>query len=197
MPRHALPQRLRRPQRDTKAPLEEQQQAFCREFVRCPNGTLAAIRAGYSPASARVQGSRLLSQARVRDEIERLLKYQGERPAPTKARVSEELEALAFAQLTDYVEWDSTGVRAYPSKDVPPAARAALKMVRHRVRERVGRDGVIERRVEVEVEIADKHRALDSLARLYGYVSASNQRPGEGNGRPHVPAIWLPQTRPA
>jgi len=54
MPNHAL------------SPLQE---AFCRAYVLDPNGARAAVRAGYAPANARAQASRLLTKANIQRSI--------------------------------------------------------------------------------------------------------------------------------
>jgi len=46
---------------------------FAAEYIVDLNGTQAAIRAGYSPKTAWVQGSKLLHHPTVRDEIQRLM----------------------------------------------------------------------------------------------------------------------------
>lgn len=45
--------------------LNDKQKAFCREYVKCYNGTQAAIAAGYSEKTAAVQASRLLKNKEV------------------------------------------------------------------------------------------------------------------------------------
>lgn len=54
-------------------PLTNKQLAFCREYVIDSNGKQAAIRAGYSEHTAESQASRLLSNVKVKVEIDRLL----------------------------------------------------------------------------------------------------------------------------
>ena len=54
-----------------RTPLKLRQLLFAREYLTDFNSTQAAIRAGYSRASAHVTGSRLLSQANVTEEIHR------------------------------------------------------------------------------------------------------------------------------
>jgi len=49
--------------------LSDKRQAFCREYMIDHNATQAAIRAGYSRKSAQAQGSRLLSNAMVKQRI--------------------------------------------------------------------------------------------------------------------------------
>lgn len=55
-------------------PLSELMKNFCREYVKDFNGTQAVIRAGYKARgkSAEVQASRLISNVKVKQEIERL-----------------------------------------------------------------------------------------------------------------------------
>lgn len=51
--------------------LSDKQQAFAREYTVDRNATQAAIRAGYSPATAKQQGARLLTNVDVRSAVNR------------------------------------------------------------------------------------------------------------------------------
>jgi len=51
--------------------LSDKQQAFAREYLVDRNATQAAIRAGYSPATAKQQGARLLTNVDVRAAVNR------------------------------------------------------------------------------------------------------------------------------
>lgn len=53
-------------------PLRARQEKFCQAYVADPHATRAALLAGYAPRTARVQGSRLLSDARVAARIRAL-----------------------------------------------------------------------------------------------------------------------------
>lgn len=59
--------------------MREQQQAFVREYLIDLNATQAAIRAGYSEATAQEQGSRLLSNVMVSAAIKEALDARAER----------------------------------------------------------------------------------------------------------------------
>lgn len=48
------------------------QKRFCEEFVKSGNAKQSAIKAGYSAKTAEVQGARLLSNAKVKKNIEQL-----------------------------------------------------------------------------------------------------------------------------
>lgn len=71
------------------------QAAFAREYCIDKNATQAAIRAGYSPATAKQQGARLLTNVDVRAAVERTLAASAERVELTVAGVSSKLLALA------------------------------------------------------------------------------------------------------
>lgn len=52
--------------------LTAKQERFCKEYLIDLNATQAAIRSGYSKKTAEVQGSRLLSKAKIKNEIDKL-----------------------------------------------------------------------------------------------------------------------------
>jgi phage terminase small subunit len=52
--------------------LSDKQLRFCQEYVIDHNGTQAAIRAGYSPHTAKVQAARLLTKATILKEVGRM-----------------------------------------------------------------------------------------------------------------------------
>lgn len=57
--------------------LTAQQELFVEEFIKCRKGAEAARRAGYSPKTAKVQASRLLTNANLLAEIEERTKANG------------------------------------------------------------------------------------------------------------------------
>ncbi len=75
--------------------------AFAREYTVDLNATQAAIRAGYSKASAESQGSRLLRNAKVRAEIDRLLSKRAARVEVTADEVLRELKRIALTDIRD------------------------------------------------------------------------------------------------
>ena len=83
--------------------LNEKQKRFVSEYIIDLNAKQAAIRAGYSPKTAEVQASRLLSLVKVQTEISKAMEDRGKRTGVTQDRVLAELSAIAFAKATDYV----------------------------------------------------------------------------------------------
>ncbi len=59
--------------------LTDKQQAFCREYLIDLNATQAAIRAGYSPQTARVIGAENLTKPAVAEEIQHLMSDRSQR----------------------------------------------------------------------------------------------------------------------
>ncbi len=57
----------------TMAKISAQYQAFAKKYIENFNGTEAAIFAGYSPKSARTQGSRMLQKVDVQNYISKLV----------------------------------------------------------------------------------------------------------------------------
>jgi len=83
--------------------LNEKQARFAREYLVDLNATQAAIRAGYSEKTAHVQGSRLLTNAEVTAEVQRLMAKREQRTEVTADRVVKELAHIAFSDITEIV----------------------------------------------------------------------------------------------
>ncbi|MHB9105771.1 MAG: terminase small subunit [Armatimonadota bacterium] len=83
--------------------LEQKQQRFCEEYLVDCNGTQAAIRAGYSPKTAREQAARLLSKVNIQDEIARRREKLSKKVEITAENVLRELALMAFSNMQDYI----------------------------------------------------------------------------------------------
>lgn len=71
------------------------QQAFAREYVIDRNATQAAIRAGYSAATAKQQGARLLTNVDVRAAVNRAEAACAEKVGLTVSSITARLLAIA------------------------------------------------------------------------------------------------------
>lgn len=80
--------------------MTERQQRFVEEYAVDGNGKQAAIRAGYSPATAEVQASRLLRDAKVAAAIESQRKERSERLGLTADWVLKQQRDLVKVALT-------------------------------------------------------------------------------------------------
>lgn len=103
--------------------LNERQRLFCLEYLKDYNGTLAAIRAGYSKDTARIIASQLLAKLNIKAEVEKGQAEIAERVKVSVERLDEELRAIALFDPGDLFDEDG---RQIPIQDLDPTIRAAI-----------------------------------------------------------------------
>ena len=91
--------------------LTEKQRLFAEIYVRNFNATQAAIKAGYSPASAFVIGCENLRKPNVRDYVEHLKQLKKQSIMLGEDDIVERYMRIAFADMTDFVTF---GQEEYP-----------------------------------------------------------------------------------
>ena len=84
--------------------LTHKQIAFCNEYMIDSNGKQAAIRAGYSPKSAEVTASQLISKSKVKAFIEKRREQQAKILDVNVDKVVRELANISFSNITDFIE---------------------------------------------------------------------------------------------
>lgn len=127
--------------------LSAKQLRFVEEYLVDLNATQAAIRAGYSAATAKQQGSRLLTNDDVAAAIVAGRESRAERTSITADQVLQELARIGFADIRQVVNWrtgvltsieDDDGethlvhcndVALVNSSDIPDEAAAAIAEV--------------------------------------------------------------------
>ncbi len=139
--------------------LTAKQQRFADEYLIDLNATQAAIRAGYSPNAATEQGSRLLTNAKVRAYINQRMAEHSARTGVNQERILRELARIAFLDPTQLVNMDTVELNAETSAD-DRAAIASVKVKTIPFEEGEG--------VEREIRFADKIKALELLGKRYG-----------------------------
>lgn len=150
--------------------LNAKQIAFCHEYIIDRNGRQAAIRAGYSERSAEVTASRLLTNAKVKALIAELEAELRERAKLNAEDVIEELRALAFWSINDFVSEGNV------IKDVSQLTREVNKPV-------IGIKTKTEQNyaagtstTTVELKLADKRASLVDLGRHLGIFKEDNDQ---------------------
>lgn len=103
--------------------LTPKQNRFCAEYLKDLNATAAAIRAGYSPRSAEVAGSRMLRNRKVSQVVEEALARRQERIEVKSDDILRELLRLATTDIGK--AFDEHG-RMLPLKDMPEDVRRAI-----------------------------------------------------------------------
>jgi phage terminase small subunit len=148
---------------------------FVEEFVVDLNGKQAAIRAGYSPKTAEVQASRLLSNAKVDAAVKQAMQARSRRTGITADLVLIELAELAFSNVFDFIEVQRDGsVHLNLSRVTRDRAAAVLDVV---VTAPAEGSAEGEPKVKVtQITLADKLKALEMLARHLGMHRTAERR---------------------
>ncbi len=135
------------------------QQRFVEEYLLDLNAHQAALRAGYSPRTARQIATQLLRKPAIAEAIRQAMAARAERMRVSADRVIQELARVAFADIGRFLEAD--GVTLKNLDRIPADDRAAVQEVAT-----AGKTGAV-----LRLRLHDKLRALDGLARhlgLYG-----------------------------
>ncbi len=95
---------------DGSEPLKNsRQEAFVQEYLKNTSGTQAAIKAGYSPKSANVQASRLLTYDNIKARLKYLSKRVAEQSIRDAASVLEDLQIVKARCLQEVMHVDKDG----------------------------------------------------------------------------------------
>lgn len=159
--------------------LTPRQSAFVREYLVDLNAAQAAVRAGYSAKTAESCGPRMLRNAQVRKEVERLQSERAKRLDLTADHVLHELVRIARVDVGEAFTEDG---RLKPLKDIPEDVRRAIAGLD--VEELF--EGVGEERTQVgvvkKVKFWNKVQALELLAKHLGLLRDKVEVSGAGGG---------------
>lgn len=140
--------------------LDDKSKRFCHEYMIDLNGTQAAIRAGFSPKSARTHASILLKRTNIQTYLQELRDEQQRRTQITSDRVLQELAKIGFANFKNYLD-DANNIVPFESMD--DEITAAVQMV-HVERRTIG-----EQPVDVtKFKLHDKLHALELIGKHLG-----------------------------
>jgi phage terminase small subunit len=141
------------------ARLTAKQKRFIEEYLIDLNATQAAIRAGYSPHTAKEIGSENLSKPHIRARIDQALAERSKRTGINQDRVIMELARIALVNPVDVINMDEATIKEMASAD-DTAAIASVK-----VKKIPTEEGTI---TEREIRMADKIKALELLGKHLG-----------------------------
>lgn len=136
--------------------MTKKQKMFIEEYLIDLNATQAAIRAGYSPSTAKDIGCENLAKPNIRAHIDQALAERSKRTGVNADRVVEELAKVAFVNASDIINAEDATLRA----DAAPEDTAAIQSVKVKT---FGEDGL-----EREIKMADKLKALELLGKHLG-----------------------------
>lgn len=149
--------------------LTKKQKIFADEYLIDLNAT-RAYKAAYpnvkKDESARVNGSRLLTNANVNDYIAERMKDREQRTEITQDKVLNELAKVGFANITDYVSTGKGFVEIKPTDQIPPEKLGAIAGIKE------GANGI-------EVKLNDKLKALELIGRHLGMFKDKMELSGQ------------------
>jgi phage terminase small subunit len=153
-------------------PLTARQQRFVEEYLIDLNATQAAIRAGYAPQSADVEGARQLRNASVRARIDIALAERSKRTGVNADIVIQELAKIARVNPIDVINPDTGEIKAGSTDDMAAIASVKVKVTPMK-------NGTA---VEREVKMADKLKALELLGKHLGMFVERKELTGKDGG---------------
>lgn len=114
---------------------------FCHEYIKDMNATQAAIRTGYSKKTAKMQGSRLMTNDDIKLRVAELRDVYLDENIMTAKQVEYELTRIALGLSTEktvVIEGQGDGWSTARIMDKPPDERSRLKALelmakRHRI----------------------------------------------------------------
>jgi len=149
-------------------------QLFVDEYLKDRNATQAAIRAGYSPKSAKVTACRLLTKANVKAEIARRAEEHARTAGIQVVDLLLEMKAIAFSDLRRL--FDDDGKPLDPSMWPEEAAKAVAAFDVAGKRD-LGPDGE-SIGLTWKIRLHDKQKALFTLLEFLRLLNQPGQRAG-------------------
>lgn len=136
-------------------PLNARQELFIQEYLKDYNATQAAIRAGYSEATAGQIGHALLKNVEISLRVHQAQTEKVERVKVEQDDVLRELLIVMKSDMDNY-RVDEDG-RIVPRDGIPTHSTKAISSVRHK--RTTGKDGFESE--EIEYKLWDKTRAIE------------------------------------
>lgn len=149
-----------------KRELTIRENCFVEEYLIDLNATQAAIRAGYSPKTARQIASELLSKPNISVAIARAMAERSKRTGITQDRVLTELAKVAFLKMTDVVDAEGR-IR----EDATDEDKACIESIKYKSSTTDG--GFSEER---EVKVSSKLKALEMVGRHLGMFESETSK---------------------
>jgi len=158
--------------------LTDKQRLFCLYYVKTFNATQSAIKAGYSPDTAHVQGPRLLGNVRVKTELTRIKAELANDIYVEAKDVLSKWVKIAFSDITDFLTFGRKDVEVGQDENGDPIT-AEVNYVDFKDSHMIdgtlisevkqGRDGV-------SIKMLDKEKALDKLSTYFDLVPDTFKR---------------------
>lgn len=149
--------------------LAPKQQIFADEYLIDLNATRAykvAYKSCKKDEAASVNGCKLLRNAKVIAYIDKRMKERSERTAIDQDRVLQELAAIGFANITDFVTTDGHNVEIKNTAEIDKNKLGAIAGIKW------GANGI-------EVKLNSKEKALELIGRHLGMWNDKTELSGD------------------
>ena len=161
--------------------LTDKQQRFVEEYLIDLNATQAAIRAGYSEATAEQQASRLLSNVKVAEAIAEAQSQRSQRTQITQDRVLQELARIGFSDLRKCLTPTGHLLDPHDWDDDTAASISSIEVVTNMKSEKDA-DGKTPIEHTHKIKVWDKNSALEKLAKHLGMFVERKEITGKDGG---------------
>lgn len=146
--------------------LTSKQQLFLSEYLIDMNATQAAIRAGYSEASAYSQGQRLLKN----DEIQAEIRTKLAEKSMKADEILQKLTEIAQGSMGDFLDVSSMAFQIDLKKAQEQGKLGLIKRVRQKTTTICKDGGGDVEQNHIEIELLDQLKALEMLAKYHGLL---------------------------
>ena len=147
--------------------LTDKQELFCQQYIIDFNGAQAAIRAGYSPDSAKEIASENLTKPNVKARIDQLKADVFLAVGITQAKVYRELSRLAFFDIRSIYTESGSLKNIKDFDDESAAVVAGIKVYDEWGENEEG--GKVKIGETVEVKLINKVSALENIIKIAGW----------------------------
>lgn len=153
------------------AKLTAKQRRFCEEYLIDLNATQAAIRAGYSPKTARFIATENLTKPNIQSRIEKMMDERSRRTGITQDMVVHELGKIGFSIITDYLKIENNHVEFFDTDSIPQDKLSAIAEIK-------------ETNNGISFKLHDKLKALELLGRHLGMFKDKVEISGQLDNNP-------------
>lgn len=154
--------------------LNPKQEMFCREYVVDFNGYAAAIRAGYSEKTARVQASQILTIPNIQARIKELIEQRNNKIELTAEQIIDEFRKIAFSSIA---HMHNTWITLKEFDKLTDDQKACIESIKTRTRTIFDKESGFPAEIEeIQIKLYDKQRALENLGKYLGIYEKDNEQ---------------------
>lgn len=161
--------------------LTPRQAAFVEQYLLDLNGKQAAIRAGYSPASAAATAATIQTYPNVAKAIERGIAQRAIRVGVTQEHVLSEMALLANSRIDHFFIDDEGQVKVV--EGAPDGAMAAIQGITRRTTIKYDKEGnIVGKTYDVSIRLWDKPNPLKLMGKHVGLFPDRMEHSGPNGG---------------